>query len=387
MKQRLWCILLLIALCVSIFALPAAASESDSDEAAGLPSVISEAETEGLVYASGSCYVSETVATLEHNLGYIPDMFIVYIGQVPDNGKLFYAIGFSDAMLAAFDTKTWSTVHVVGISGSYNMATDIGFEHNMENGDKYGFIRNVKENTLTIGGSSIPLATTGFTVSSSQEAAVYKWIAISGIVDYEGGAAPTHSYSSVIIPPTCEEEGKTIHTCSDCGYVYYDDLISPLGHTYEEGVCIRCGDAETTVEHSFASTVIPPTCTEDGMTSHVCSECEYVYYDELTPALGHSYADGVCSVCGASESQTPEQNEPDSVIPDETATPGTTPDEPSGGDGTLVPGGVHAAPIDVEKDSAPLIAFKLIVLFAGLPILFYLAIEPKDSQRRRRRRK
>ena len=43
----------------------------------------------------------------------------------------------------------------------------------------------------------------------------------------------THSYVSVITAPTCTEQGYTTHICSDCGNSYVDDLqqdtITELG--------------------------------------------------------------------------------------------------------------------------------------------------------------
>ena len=62
-----------------------------------------------------------------------------------------------------------------------------------------------------------------------------------------------------------------------------------------ELTCNRC-----LYEHVYInSTVIEPTCTEDGYTAHSCTACEYNVKTNLTPALGHSYNDsGVCTVCG-----------------------------------------------------------------------------------------
>ena len=68
-------------------------------------------------------------------------------------------------------------------------------------------------------------------------------------------------------------------------------------------------DAEHT--HDYTSTVISPTCTEDGYTLHQCSSCEERYTDQVTPKTGHTYGESVrdaycnqfqkkvftCSVC------------------------------------------------------------------------------------------
>ncbi len=45
---------------------------------------------------------------------------------------------------------------------------------------------------------------------------------------------------------------------------------------------------------------VPASCTESGLSEGVrCSEChEILTLQEVVPALGHSYVDGVCTVCG-----------------------------------------------------------------------------------------
>ncbi len=50
---------------------------------------------------------------------------------------------------------------------------------------------------------------------------------------------------------------------------------------------------------------VEPTCTEAGLTegSH-CSVCgEVIEPQEIIPAIGHSFIDGVCEVCGKHENK------------------------------------------------------------------------------------
>ena len=80
--------------------------------------------------------------------------------------------------------------------------------------------------------------------------------------------------------PTCTEPSK----CKYCGAVDADS--SALGHT------------------EVVDAAVEPTCTEAGKTAGKhCSVCETVI-EAQTPvaALGHDYADGVCSICGAEDS-------------------------------------------------------------------------------------
>ncbi len=50
-----------------------------------------------------------------------------------------------------------------------------------------------------------------------------------------------HSYESEITKqPDCENEGEKTYTC-DCGDSFTRDIFPALGHSYENGKCIRCG--------------------------------------------------------------------------------------------------------------------------------------------------
>lgn len=57
--------------------------------------------------------------------------------------------------------------------------------------------------------------------------------------------------------------------------------------------------------HAYSSQVTEPTCTTEGYTTHVCSNCNSSYQSDFRPAIDHSYADATytapqtCTVCGA----------------------------------------------------------------------------------------
>ena len=135
----------------------------------------------------------------------------------------------------------------------------------------------------------------------------------------------THEYTSQVTKqPACEAAGETTYSCA-CGDSYTES-IAATGHTEGEAVrekeiaatcgaaggydtvvyCAACGEelSRTTVtlpatgEHDYATETerMEATCTEDGYYILLCS-CGAV--DEVTiDALGHSYANGVCGVCG-----------------------------------------------------------------------------------------
>lgn len=114
----------------------------------------------------------------------------------------------------------------------------------------------------------------------------------------------THSYTSSVTAPTCTDGGYTTYTCS-CGDSYIDNATSATGHSYEDGECTECGasdpDYVPPCSHNYQSSVTPPTCTVGGYTTHTCSKCGDTYTSNLTNPTGHSYEDGVCTECGASD--------------------------------------------------------------------------------------
>ena len=80
---------------------------------------------------------------------------------------------------------------------------------------------------------------------------------------------------------TCTENGWAAYdTCSRCDYSTYKE-IAATGHHHN-------------------AVVTAPTCTAKGYTTHTCA-CGDSYKDSYTNALGHSYANGKCTRCGAAD--------------------------------------------------------------------------------------
>ena len=100
---------------------------------------------------------------------------------------------------------------------------------------------------------------------------------------------------TTVVAPTCTEQGYTVYTCTACGDELKADFVPATGHSYE-------------------ASVVAPTCEKDGYTNHVCSVCGDSYRDNYVDAAGHQYTDTVtaptctasgytthtCSVCGHS---------------------------------------------------------------------------------------
>ena len=81
--------------------------------------------------------------------------------------------------------------------------------------------------------------------------------------------------------PTCTEAGEESRTCEGCGETE-TRTVEMLGHNYQ-------------------ATVTEPTCTEPGYTTYTCQLCGDTYVSDETAALGHSYENGFCVRCGAED--------------------------------------------------------------------------------------
>ena len=103
-----------------------------------------------------------------------------------------------------------------------------------------------------------------------------------------------HLYNSTVVKPTCTEEGYTKYFCN-CGDTYFDDYTAKKEHTV---YVIHTED---------------PTCTKDGKKEYGCVNCDYKSTEYLEK-LGHfpgdlvsisdpsctdyGYMFFICSVCG-----------------------------------------------------------------------------------------
>ena len=59
---------------------------------------------------------------------------------------------------------------------------------------------------------------------------------------------------------------------------------------------------DTSCNHSYTAVIIAPTCTVDGFTVFTCTLCSDKYTDNKVAATGHSYSNDKCTVCGAEKS-------------------------------------------------------------------------------------
>jgi hypothetical protein len=82
--------------------------------------------------------------------------------------------------------------------------------------------------------------------------------------------------------------------------------VVTAGSCTEDKVCTICGAiVEKATGHAYESAVTAPTCVAEGYTTYTCA-CGGSYVDNKVPATGeHTYVDGVCSGCGATEETGP----------------------------------------------------------------------------------
>ncbi len=83
-------------------------------------------------------------------------------------------------------------------------------------------------------------------------------------------------------------------------------LVNPHAHDYQ------------------AAATVAPTCTDAGYTVYTCSICGASYQADAVAALGHSYADGFCTVCGAADPHAQPSPDNGQYVPAETIEPGKT---------------------------------------------------------------
>lgn len=129
------------------------------------------------------------------------------------------------------------------------------------------------------------------------------------ILVYKTQTAPCEhkSFTSSVIPPTCNEEGKNLHTCEACGYYYVTDIIPKKEHSFTEytveptcasegytfyfcscGELIK-GETLKKLPHTLKVVSVPSTCSALGYTEYSCESCNYSYRENASSLAEHSF--------------------------------------------------------------------------------------------------
>ena len=112
-----------------------------------------------------------------------------------------------------------------------------------------------------------------------------------------------YTFTVTVVPPTCTEDGYTMHKCNeDDSFSYKDNIVHSTGHR-------------------AAKRVIEPTCKEEGRTEIYCIACGEVSSTfDVTPQKDHTWDNGVvtteptaqkdgvktytCTVCNETKTET-----------------------------------------------------------------------------------
>ena len=257
-----------------------------------------------------------------------------------------------------------SDIWLYTLPGASKITATFDERTNIEDGFDYLYIYNAKGEQVgkytgtELAGKSIDIDGDTVKIKLVSDGGGNEWGFKVTDVKVASGAH-VHSYASIVTAPTCTEKGYTTHTCA-CGDSYVDSYTDALGHSYgtwkqtkaptctEKGMetrtCTRCNASETrditslghaivhhaakaatctekgwaaydtcsrcdystykeiaATGHHHNAVVTAPTCTAKGYTTHTCNTCGNSYKDNYTNALGHSYANGRCTRCGAAD--------------------------------------------------------------------------------------
>lgn len=117
-----------------------------------------------------------------------------------------------------------------------------------------------------------------------------------------------------IVRPTCTQKGHTVFLCYTCGDSYIGNVVSALGHDWDEGTITKAPTCTATgmrrsvcrrdsahiglhkipaLGHAYDAVVTPPGCTKEGFTTYTCTRCDDSYRTDIVPALGsHVWDEG-----------------------------------------------------------------------------------------------
>ncbi len=135
-----------------------------------------------------------------------------------------------------YNSDNLSDIYYVGTESQWNKVevynnNDFNNNHSLYNA-KIHYCERVEEKTVTC-------EENGYTEG------IYCPDCEKMITGHETIFATGHKYKSVITEPTCTDAGYTTYTCV-CGDTFTSNTVSPIGHNYENGICINCGRTDTT---------------------------------------------------------------------------------------------------------------------------------------------
>jgi len=127
---------------------------------------------------------------------------------------------------------------------------------------------------------------------------------------------------TIVVEATCTQEGYGFNTCKLCGHIE-NFTIEKYDHVYETKTinatcmsngyvvneCVSCSHSYTLeslpiLPHNFGEwyEIATASCETTGLEQRDCTECDH-YETKDVPAIGHNYANGVCTNCGEDRSE------------------------------------------------------------------------------------
>ena len=108
------------------------------------------------------------------------------------------------------------------------------------------------------------------------------WISTEGnhtfVLTNDAQRSSTYTFSidhyyreSSVVSPTCTDDGYTVYVCDNCGDSYNANHVSALGHNY------------------VVTKEVESTCTSGGYSVYTCTRCGDSYNDDVVSANGHDY--------------------------------------------------------------------------------------------------
>lgn len=185
-------------------------------------------------------------------------------------------VGYNESTLAVkefINGDVWTEQHYEGglnlENNPFSVYTMVAknFPHNYNNGTYFTVIFDILDSEGSYG-FSFSIGAGDFPGWDSATNSVVKYrpqfISIVG----KSELAP-HSYEETVIPPTCIEDGYTLHTCSICNDAYDSDITKKTGHAFE-----------------LTSVLKEPDFENEGEAEYLCPECLETKTEAL-PVLEH----------------------------------------------------------------------------------------------------
>lgn len=97
---------------------------------------------------------------------------------------------------------------------------------------------------------------------------------------------------------------------SDADYYKYESKSNSVHNI----ICTVCGEIIDSESHNLFQYMDNPTCTKDGYMGDYCKVCDYYVGTLKFDAIGHSFVDGVCTNCGEAEFTEPEPEPEPQVV-------------------------------------------------------------------------